>query len=87
MSDGPTPTSQTHRIGSEDALLSDEPYLAELAAEALGRQPLGDDAYLHVGKPDEEEIVITVVGVPEVGMAGVVSYRRMWSCAGALIPI
>ena len=26
-------------------------------------------SYLHVGKPDEEEIVITVVGVPEVGMA------------------
>ena len=36
-----------------------------------------------MGKPDEEEIVITVVGVPEVGMAGVnvllvgvVSYRH-----------
>ncbi|WP_153110568.1 hypothetical protein [Propionivibrio limicola] len=31
---------------------------------------LGDGAYLHLGKPDEEGIVITVTGVPEVGMAG-----------------
>ena len=45
--------------------------MAAIAAESIGWLPLGDDAYLHVGKPDEEEIVITVVGVPEVGMAGV----------------
>ena len=44
--------------------------LAAIEAEAIGWQPLGDDAYLHVGKPDEEEIVITVVGVPDAGMAG-----------------
>ena len=31
---------------------------------------LDDDAYLHLGKPGEEEVVITVVGVPEVEMAG-----------------
>ena len=24
-----------------------------------------------MGKPDEEEVVITVTGVPEVGMAGI----------------
>ena len=77
MTDTPpptTPTSQTHRIGSEDAMLSDEPYLAELAAEALGWQPLGQGAYLHVGAPeapdDEEEVVITVTGVPDAGMLG-----------------
>jgi hypothetical protein len=39
-------------------------------------------------------LVITVVGVPDAGMAGVnvllvgvVSYRLMWSCAGVLMPI
>ena len=45
--------------------------LAAIEAESIGWLPLGDGAYLHLGKPDEEEIVITVVGVPEVGMAGV----------------
>jgi len=44
--------------------------LAAIEAESIGWLPLGDGAYLHVGKPDEEEVVITVVGVPEVGMAG-----------------
>ena len=44
--------------------------LAAIEAESIGWHPLCDGAYLHLGKPDEEEIVITVVGVPEVGMAG-----------------
>ena len=39
--------------------------------ESFRRQPLGNGAYLHLGKPDEEEVVITVTGVPEVGMAGI----------------
>ena len=43
--------------------------LAAIEAESIGWQPLGDGAYLHLGKPEEEEVVITVVGVPEVGMA------------------
>ncbi len=43
--------------------------LAAIEAESIGWLPLGEGAYLHVGKP-EEELVITVVGVPEVGMAG-----------------
>ena len=55
-------------------LLLDRPAkLAELAtieAESIGWQPLGDGAYLHLGKPEEEEIVITVVGAPDAGMAG-----------------
>lgn len=42
--------------------------LALLKTESIGWQPLGDGAYLHVGDP--EALVITVVGVPEVGMAG-----------------
>lgn len=42
--------------------------LAAIEAEAIGWQPLGDGAYLHVGDP--EALVITVVGVPEAGMAG-----------------
>lgn len=45
--------------------------LAAIEAESIGWLPLDNGAYLHVGKPEEEEIVITVVGVPDVGMAGV----------------
>ena len=41
--------------------------LAAIEAESIGWLPLGDGAYLHVGDP--EALVITVVGVPEVGMA------------------
>lgn len=33
-------------------------------------QALGDGAYLHLGNSDEEEMVITVTGVPEARMAG-----------------
>ena len=54
-------------------LITDEELAADLAAlvvEAMGWLPLGDGSYLHLGKPEEEEIVITVVGVPEAGMAG-----------------
>ena len=43
--------------------------LAAIEAEAIGWLPLGQGAYLHVGDPDA--LVVTVVGVPEVGMAGV----------------
>ena len=43
--------------------------LATIQAEAIGWLPLGDGAYLHLGKPGEEEVVITVVGVPDAGMA------------------
>ena len=39
-----------------------------IEAEFIGWLPLGDGAYLHLGSPEEEEIVITVVGVPEVGV-------------------
>ena len=44
--------------------------LAVIKAESIGWYRLDDDAYLHLGKPGEEEVVITVVGVPEVEMAG-----------------
>lgn len=36
--------------------------LTAIEAESIGWLPLGDGAYLHVGKPEDEEIVITVVG-------------------------
>lgn len=58
---------------SERLLLNPEMEWAELAAieaESIGWLPLRDGAYLHLGKPEEEDVVITVVGVPEVGMAG-----------------
>lgn len=44
--------------------------LAAIEAEAIGWLPLGEGAYLHVGRPDEEEVMITVVGVGDVGMVG-----------------
>ena len=44
--------------------------LTAIEAESIGWLPLTGGAYLHLGKPEEKEIVITVVGVPEVGMAG-----------------
>ena len=44
--------------------------LDAIEAESIGWIPLGDRAYLHVGKPDEEDVVITVVGVADVSMAG-----------------
>ena len=42
--------------------------LAAIEAESIGWLPLGDGTYLHVGDPESE--VITVVGVPDAGMAG-----------------
>ncbi len=42
--------------------------LAAIEAESIGWLPLGEGAYLHVGDP--EALVITVVGVPDAGMAG-----------------
>ena len=44
--------------------------LAAIEAESIGWLPLGEGAYLHLGKPDEEEVVITVTGIPDAGMAG-----------------
>jgi len=41
--------------------------LAAIEAESIGWLPLGDGAYLHLGKPEEEGVVITVVGVPGGG--------------------
>ncbi len=46
----------------------DAQWLAQVQAESIGWQRLGDGAYLHLGKPDEEEFVITVVGVPDASM-------------------
>lgn len=43
--------------------------LSAIQAESIGWIPLGKDAYLHVGKP-EEEVVITVTGIPDVSMLG-----------------
>lgn len=44
--------------------------LAALKAEPIGWLALGEGVYLHVGKPYEEEVVITVVGVPQASMSG-----------------
>ena len=57
-----------------ELVLDQQVELAELAAieaESIGWLPLGDGAYLHIGNPDEEEVVITVTGVPDAGMAGI----------------
>ena len=52
--------------------------LAAIEAESIGWLPLGDGAYLHVGDP--EALVITVLGVPEVGMAGMNVLLVGWCC-------
>ena len=44
--------------------------LAAIEAESIGWLPLGNGAYLHVGKPDTDEVLIHVVGVPDGEMAG-----------------
>ena len=51
-------------------LLVEMAELAAIEAESIGWRPLGDAAYLHIGNPDAEEVVITVTGVPDAGMAG-----------------
>lgn len=42
--------------------------LAVIEAESIGWLPMDAGAYLHVGDPEGD--VITVTGVPDVGMAG-----------------
>lgn len=44
--------------------------LKAIEAESIGWQPLGSGAYVHAGAPDEECLVITVVGIPSAEMAG-----------------
>lgn len=46
--------------------------LAELKAESLGWQPLGDGAYLHVGS---DALVIEIVGTATAAMA---SSNLLW---------
>ena len=55
---------------NKDITAEDAQFLAEVAAESISWLPLGDEAYLHVGNPEQDELVITVVGVPDAGMAG-----------------
>lgn len=50
--------------------------LAAIEAESIGWQPLGDNAYLHVGDPDA--LVTDVVGVPDASMAGVNVLLLAW---------
>lgn len=44
--------------------------LQALAGEAMGWQPLGPGAYLHLGATEGEDNVIHVVGVPDTSLAG-----------------
>jgi len=39
-------------------------------AESIGWLPQGEGAYLPVGKPDEEAVMISVTGVADAGIAG-----------------
>lgn len=54
----------------------DAQFLAAVAAESIGWLPLGQGAYLHLGRPaalqtdDPQALVIDVVGVPDAAMAG-----------------
>lgn len=44
--------------------------LAAIEAESIGWLPLEEGAYLHVGDAEQEELTITVTGVPDAEMAG-----------------
>lgn len=44
--------------------------LAEIEAESIGWLPLGEGTYFHHGRPNDDEIVITVTGVPDAAMLG-----------------
>jgi len=44
--------------------------LEAIAAESIGWLPLGEGAYLHLGNPDAEELIIQVVGMPDAQMVG-----------------
>lgn len=59
---GPSAPTAPH-ASSDDAA-----YLQALAAEALGWQPLGEQAYLHMGAQDDVRVVL-VVGVADTTMA------------------
>lgn len=41
-----------------------------LHGESIGWQALANDAYLHIGAPDDDAPVIEVVGIPDAQMAG-----------------
>ena len=47
-----------------------EAELQTIQAESIGWTPLGEGAYLHLGNPDEDELIIQVVGTPDAQMAG-----------------
>lgn len=54
---------------------SEQAELAAIPAESMGWLPLGEEAYLHIGKPEEcqpeeGDTVIHVVGLPAAGMVG-----------------
>lgn len=42
--------------------------LAAIEAESMGWLPLEAGAYLHLAHSDEEEVIIAVTGVPDIGM-------------------
>jgi len=44
--------------------------LAAIEAESIGWLPMDAGAYLHVGKPDEEKVVIMVTGIPDAALVG-----------------
>lgn len=58
---------------SMPGLIEPGEFLAELEsikAESIGWFPLGTGAYLHVGDPEAIEVVVSVTGIPDAGMAG-----------------
>lgn len=63
------------RVGKVKLWIAPDDLKAELAAieaEAIGWQPLGDGAYLHVGDLEALEsdaVVIDIVGMPDAGMS------------------
>ena len=60
----------SHPAECVDSLKDEWAELAAIEAEAIGWLPLEEGAYLHVGHPEEDEVVITVTGVTDALMVG-----------------
>ena len=64
--------STTFHLQPPAAQAVEQAELEAIAAESIGWLPLGEGTYLHLGSPDDEAAVISVisvVGIPDAAMA------------------
>ena len=61
--------STTFHLQPPAAQAAEQAELEAIAAESIGWLPLGEGTYLHLGSPNDETAVISVVGIPDAAMA------------------